>query len=466
MPASKLKLLVLGFFFFCTTIGSRGESSTCLTVYKEGGAPAVFRSTKCPRWNLPNHDPRRRFASTSTSVRCQSAMLQGRRKSQEDRTLCALDLRIPFPGKTRPKEVTVGIVAVFDGHNGAEASEMASKLLLEYFALHTYFLLDATYSVLLKKPTGRFLQVLNRDEGISQHELNFERFKFSLPENFDDSFHLEILREALLKTLHDIDAAFSKEASRSNLGSGSTATVVLIADGHILVANIGDSKAFLCTEKFHSPAEAKAILIRLYREQRRNGLFSRDFDKKLASSNGLARFVVKELTQDHHPNRDDERIRVEAAGGYVIEWGGVPRVNGQLAISRAIGDVSYKSYGVISAPEVTDWQPLSVNDSYLVVASDGVFEKLSLLDVCDILWEESSRDRTRSGLSSSCLFSLADCLVNTAFEKGSMDNMAAVLVPLGSNYIYQNQLPEGFALEGELDSSSTGLQRLTYELSC
>lgn len=85
-----------------------------------------------------------------------------------------------------------------------------------------------------------------------------------------------------------------------------------------------------------------AILIRLYREQRRNGLFSRDFDKKLASSNGLARFVVKELTQDHHPNRDDERIRVEAAGGYVIEWGGVPRVNGQLAISRAIGDVSYK----------------------------------------------------------------------------------------------------------------------------
>jgi hypothetical protein len=27
-------------------------------------------------------------------------MLQGRRKSQEDRTLCALDFRIPFPGIT------------------------------------------------------------------------------------------------------------------------------------------------------------------------------------------------------------------------------------------------------------------------------------------------------------------------------------------------------------------------------
>lgn len=87
-------------------------------------------------------------------------------------------------GRGGLKEVTVGIVAVFDGHNGAEASEMASKILLEYFALHTYFLLDATYSVVLKKSTGRLpnkgepdivSQVLNWDEELGQHELNFER---------------------------------------------------------------------------------------------------------------------------------------------------------------------------------------------------------------------------------------------------------------------------------------------------
>ncbi|KAI9115836.1 hypothetical protein K1719_012766 [Acacia pycnantha] len=36
------------------------------------------------------------------------------------------------------------------GHNGAKASEMASKLLVEYFVLHTYFLLDATYSFLYR----------------------------------------------------------------------------------------------------------------------------------------------------------------------------------------------------------------------------------------------------------------------------------------------------------------------------
>lgn len=88
-----------------------------------------------------------------------------------------------------------------------------------------------------------------------------------------------------------------------------------------------------------------ATLIRLYREKRRNGAISRatDYDNfKAASSNGLVHFYVKELTRDHHPDRDDERMRVETAGGYVLELGGVPRVNGQLAISRAIGDVSFK----------------------------------------------------------------------------------------------------------------------------
>ncbi|XP_031287144.1 uncharacterized protein LOC116145851 isoform X3 [Pistacia vera] len=470
----KSKLSVLGLIISIVayvTTRSSGESSTCLTVYKEGGAPAVFQSPKCPRWKLPNYDSRPR-----TTHRCQSAMLLGRRKSQEDRTLCALDLHIPFPGLAGVKEVTVGIVAVFDGHNGAEASEMASKLLLEYFALHTYFLLDATYSVVLKKSTGRLpikgeldivSQVLNWDEELGRHKLNFERFKVSFPANFDDSFHLEILKEALLRAIHDIDAAFSKEASRKNLDSGSTATVVLIVEGQILAANVGDSKALLCSEKFRSPGEAKATLLRLYREQRRNGVSrSRDHNNfKFPTTNGLAHFTVKELTRDHHPDRDDERFRVEAAGGYVLEWGGVPRVNGRLAVSRAIGDLSYKSYGVISAPEVTDWQSLTENDSYLVAASDGVFEKLSLQDICDILWELHTDGIVGPGLSSSCSYSLADCLVNSAFEKGTMDNMAAVVVPLGSTYVSQNQLRETCIEEGDIDCPTKELQKSIYKLS-
>ncbi|XP_024030374.1 probable protein phosphatase 2C 51 isoform X2 [Morus notabilis] len=471
LKASIFLLLLLGLLLALPT-RAFAESSTCLTLYREGGAPAVFQSPKCPRWKLSD------YASHSSSTeRCQLAMLQGRRYAQEDRALCALDLRIPFPGAVGLKEVIVGVVAVFDGHNGAEASEMASKLLLEYFFLHTYFLLDATYSAVFKRSMGRLLnnrdgdtvfQSLIWDEVLSHYELDRGRSKHSLPENVIHSSHLEILKEALLRAIHDIDATFSKEAARKNLESGSTATVVLLADGQILVANIGDSKAFLCSEKFQSPTEAKGTYLRLYRQERHNGAVSRVRNNdhfRLASSSELVHFSVEELTKDHHPNRDDERLRVENAGGYVVDWGGVPRVNGQLAVSRAIGDVSFKSYGVISAPEVTDWRPLTANDSYLVATSDGIFEKLSLQDVCDLTWEIENHGPRRSKLSTSCLYSLADCIVNMAFEKGSMDNVAAVVVPLASTGFSKSLPKERLNKEEDKGFPALGLQKSIYDFS-
>lgn len=62
---------------------------------------------------------------------------------------------IQLAGKMIIKDVDIGIIAIFDGHNGAEASEMATKLLMEYFLLHVYFQLDGLYSVTLEKLNGR-----------------------------------------------------------------------------------------------------------------------------------------------------------------------------------------------------------------------------------------------------------------------------------------------------------------------
>ena len=51
------------------------------------------------------------------------------------------------------------------------------------------------------------------------------------------------------------DLAFSslylcfQEAIRRNVQAGSTATVGVIVDGQILVGNVGDSKALLCSQK-------------------------------------------------------------------------------------------------------------------------------------------------------------------------------------------------------------------------
>ena len=56
---------------------SNGESSTCVTVYEEGGAPAVFQSPKCPHWTLSNYNSTVTIitSKTSTTAPCQSAIL-------------------------------------------------------------------------------------------------------------------------------------------------------------------------------------------------------------------------------------------------------------------------------------------------------------------------------------------------------------------------------------------------------
>ncbi|CAL5399028.1 unnamed protein product [Camellia sinensis] len=127
----------------------------------------------------------------------------------------------------------------------------------------------------------------------------------------------EILQKALLRTIHDIDTKFSLEAFNNRYISGSTATIVLLVDGQILVASVGDSKALLCSEKIKSALGDEVASITV--------------------------LDVEELTRDHHPDRDDERARIEAAGGFVRLWG-VPHVNGILAVSRSIGDVYLKRF--------------------------------------------------------------------------------------------------------------------------
>lgn len=44
------------------------------------------------------------------------------------------------------------------------------------------------------------------------------------------------------------------------------------------------------------------------------------------------------MSEDHKPTREDEAKRIRDAGGFVIN----NRVMGELAVSRAFGDVDFK----------------------------------------------------------------------------------------------------------------------------
>lgn len=223
----------------------------------------------------------------------------------------------------------------------------------------------------------------------------------------DKSLH-DILEEALRRTFKDIDSVFSVEAAKKNSVAGSTGIVSLLLNDELLIGYVGDSRALLCRNENRSHSQE------LYAEQ---------------------------LTVDHHPDREDEKARIEIAGGFVRVWG-VPRVNGILAVSRALGDVYLKKYGVIAVPEIIGWRNITAEDSHLVIASDGIFESMTPQHVCDLMpcTDIQGKMASQTMVSCSSSSSLADCIVNTAFRRGSTDNLSAIVITLRPDSSLQQEI--------------------------
>ena len=187
-------------------------------------------------------------------------------------------------------DYTKGFFAVYDGHGGARCSSYAAQNL---------------------------------------HELIFKH-------NYIDAPEL-----ALSEGYKDLDHHWLEMAQLNGWDDGSTAVSVLIVKNVIYVANIGDSRAVLC-------------------------------------SNGRA----IDMSSDHKPSREDEKARIAKLGGKVIHYG-TWRVQGVLAVSRAFGDRKLKTY-VTAEPELRS-RTLSEGDDFLILASDGVWDVLSSQAACDIV---------------------------------------------------------------------------------
>lgn len=90
------------------------------------------------------------------------------------------------------------------------------------------------------------------------------------------------------------------------------------------------------------------------------------------------------LSFDHKPTNHEEKNRIERAGGTISDAGGVPRVNGNLNLSRAIGDLRYKDNTslppeaqIITAhPDVRVFE-LTPADDFFMLACDGIWDVLS-----------------------------------------------------------------------------------------
>jgi Serine/threonine protein phosphatase len=144
-------------------------------------------------------------------------------------------------------------------------------------------------------------------------------------------------------------------------------------------------------------------------------------EKFLAANVGDVRVVIgtaqgaRVLTFDHKPHLPEERARIEALGGQVV-YSDVPRVQGELAISRALGDAYLKPY-VTAEPLIVEGILGKEND-YVVLACDGVW---------DVLGPEEVLTLTRDV---SCPQKAAELIQVRAIEKGSTDNITVIVVDL------------------------------------
>ncbi|CAD8110776.1 unnamed protein product [Paramecium sonneborni] len=147
--------------------------------------------------------------------------------------------------------------------------------------------------------------------------------------------------------------------------SGSTLTVVLIKENIIQCGWVGDSRAILVKKNIN---------------------------------NGCNLNVV-ELSMDHKPHLDNERLRIEQNGGVVDTYhlpNGAPigpsRVWARgaqfpgLAMSRSLGDTVAAAIGVSQTPDIKSININIQEDIFIVLASDGIWEFLDNQCIAELVY--------------------------------------------------------------------------------
>jgi protein phosphatase 1G len=182
---------------------------------------------------------------------------------------------------------------------------------------------------------------------------------------------------------------------------GCTAVVCLVRPDVLVVANAGDSRAVLSRRRQAVP-----------------------------------------LSEDHKPNLPTERDRIRKAGGTIerqqvgtmVQY----RVNGNLNLSRSIGDLEYKKNPnlgpneqiICSTPDVHVFKR-EAGDEFLIIACDGIWDVLGSQDAVDFVHERLG-ERMRDGRPLSGIMEdmLDHCISpDLALTNGiGGDNMTAILV--------------------------------------
>ena len=200
-------------------------------------------------------------------------------------------------------------------------------------------------------------------DGVSQF------FKAQLPPTlFAHPAFATDMQTAITESTAFLEKNLLRDSSIDTEFSGTTAVITVTRGDSIIVGNIGDSR-----------------ITRGYSEG--------------------GKMVAVALSDDHKPDRPDEKARILQRGGrvFAVEYDdgidGPPRVwlghmdVPGLAMARSLGDTVAHSAGVISDPEFTS-HTFTDADKYLVLASDGLWEFMTDQEVIDIMATQTEPRRS------------------------------------------------------------------------
>ena len=317
---------------------------------------------------------------------CSTFGMQGFRSYMEDRLFCATNGEI-------------SIFSIFDGHCGDKAVQYVSAVIVEKLKLE-------------------LLQYINSEESV--------------------------IKNKVIEIYQDID----NELRANKIPGGTTANVLIMTREKYICINLGDSRCILgtsiqddslkkCDQSLEKCFDAALFFDEDYLDLVLNDdepcndeintepLFHPNsfyFHQKYKRTEGMKTIP---LSVDHKPNNELQRIF--NAGGIVRNNRACYKLQ-DIAMSRSFGDFNFKSDPNLKQDEqiltcIPDivFRERSVNDDYVILATDGLWDVVSNNSALDYFRKKSQQGFGLKGITQE--------LVNESIETlFSRDNVSIVVI--------------------------------------
>jgi len=355
----------------------------------------------------------------SESMQWSAASMQGWRREQEDAHIAIADMGEEYAG--------CGLYCVFDGHGGKAVSSFCKSHFADELRTYTSEVGKGKFgkNKSKKRRCGAAMEATDFED-ILTHTFH------KMDEQLRDPANAKTLARLVGKVpggaVDDLKRILSSAQARQQKGDlspmeteemkenylrlqkfeqaekgedfcadsvGCTAICVVVRKEDILAGNAGDSRAVLCRA-------GKQV----------------------------------ELSFDHKPKDDIEKNRIEAAGGYLEHTPGGARVNGNLNLSRAIGDLEYKKREdlkpeeqiICSTPDFL-YKELTPEDEFVILACDGIWDVMTNQEAVDFVRERLLKKMELGQIAQEVL---DHCITEDPAKTNGLgtDNMTVLIVKL------------------------------------